>query len=51
MAGDWKAAETANLAVLDSFPDDVEAANRLGKALTELGKPKQAIEAYQRALY
>jgi hypothetical protein len=50
MAGDWKAAEAANLTVLDSFPDDVEAANRLGKALTELGKPKQAIEAYQRAL-
>jgi tetratricopeptide (TPR) repeat protein len=50
MAGDWKGAAVANSAILDGFPEDVEAANRLGKALTELGKPKKAIEAYQRAL-
>jgi hypothetical protein len=50
MAGDWKGAAAANSAILDDFADDVEAANRLGKALTELGRTKKAIEAYQRAL-
>jgi tetratricopeptide (TPR) repeat protein len=50
MAGDWKAAAATNSAILEAFPDEVEAANRLGKALTELGQPKKAIEAYQRAL-
>jgi len=50
MAGEWKGAAAANAAILDDFPDEVEAANRLGKALTELGKPKKAIEAYRRAL-
>lgn len=50
IAGDWKGAAAANSAILEDFDDDVEAANRLGKALTELGRPKKAIEAYQRAL-
>ena len=50
VAGDWKRAAAANSAILDDFADDVEAANRLGKALTELGQTKKAIEAYQRAL-
>ena len=50
MAGDWKGAAAANSAILEGFPDDVEAANRLGKAQTELGHTKKAIEAYQRAL-
>ncbi len=50
MAGDWKAAAAANEALLQDFDDDVEAANRLGKAYTELGKPKKAVKAYERAL-
>ena len=50
IAGDWKAAASAISTILDDFPDDVEAANRLGKALTELGRPKKAVEAYRRAL-
>jgi len=50
VAGDWKRAAEANGAILDLFPDDVEAANRLGKAYTELGQPKKAIQAYQRTL-
>ncbi len=50
VAGDWKGAAAANAAILEDFPGEVEAANRLGKAWTELGRPKKAIEAYQRAL-
>lgn len=50
MAGDWKAAAAANEALLSDFDDDVEAANRLGKAYTELGQSKKAIKAYERAL-
>ena len=50
MAGDWKAAAAANEALLTDLDDDVEAANRLGKAYTELGQPKKAIKAYERAL-
>ena len=50
IAGDWKRAASENRALLDESPRDVEAANRLGKALTELGQKKQAIEAYRTAL-
>ena len=50
MEGDWKAAAAANEALLSDFEDDVETANRLGKAYTELGKPKKAVKAYERAL-
>ena len=50
MAGDWKGAAAANSAIVEAFPEDVEAINRLGKALTELGQTKKAVEAYERAL-
>lgn len=50
LAGDWKRAAAENRALLDENPRDVEAANRLGKALTELGQKKQAIDAYRAAL-
>ena len=50
LAGDWKAAASTNAASLEDFPADVEAANRLGKAYTELGQTKKAIKAYEHAL-
>ncbi|MQA01011.1 MAG: hypothetical protein GEU80_17130 [Dehalococcoidia bacterium] len=50
LAGNWKAAAEENKGLLDDDSRDVEAANRLGKALTELGKTKQAVEAYRHAL-
>lgn len=50
LAGDWKRAAAENRALLDENPRDVEAANRLGKALTELGQKKLAIDAYRAAL-
>ena len=49
LARDWDLAVEENRALLDEHPDDVEAANRLGKALTEFDDVAGAIEAYERA--
>ncbi|MBI4201132.1 MAG: hypothetical protein HY531_02440, partial [Chloroflexi bacterium] len=38
MANRWKEAVTVNRAILDLFPEEVEAHNRLGKAFCELGE-------------
>jgi hypothetical protein len=46
----WDLAATENRSLLEEFPDDLEAANRLGKALTELGDLDGAAAAYQRSL-
>lgn len=46
----WDEAATENRSLLDEFPDDIEAANRLGKALTELGDLDGATTAYGRSL-
>ncbi|HZP56742.1 MAG TPA: tetratricopeptide repeat protein [Dehalococcoidia bacterium] len=50
MQSRWDDAISTNRAILAVFPDEVEAHNRLGKALGETGKIKEAREAYQRAL-
>jgi tetratricopeptide (TPR) repeat protein len=50
MQGRWQEAVEANRAILDLFPNDVDAWNRLGKALSELGQNREAVEAYERAL-
>ncbi len=50
MQSRWDDAITANRAIIASFPDEAEAHNRLGKALSETGKIKEAREAYQKAL-
>jgi hypothetical protein len=50
MQSRWDDAITANKAIIAVFPDEAEAHNRLGKALSESGKIKEAREAYQRAL-
>ncbi|MEX2247661.1 MAG: tetratricopeptide repeat protein [Dehalococcoidia bacterium] len=50
MQSRWDEAITANRAIIASFPQDVEAYNRLGKALSENGKIKEAREAYQKTL-
>ena len=50
MRSRWEAALQANLAIINEFPDDLEAFNRLGKALSELGRLKDAVAAFQRAL-
>ena len=50
MASQWQEAAQENQAILQLFPRDVDAHNRLGKALTELGRYGDARTAYQRAL-
>lgn len=46
----WDDAITANKAIIAVFPGEADAHNRLGKALSEIGKIKEARAAYQRAL-
>ena len=47
--GEWEAAVEANRELLESGPD-TDAYNRLGKALAELGRNDEALEAYRQAL-
>jgi tetratricopeptide (TPR) repeat protein len=46
----WEEAAAVNRSIIELFPDDIEANNRLGKALTELGRYAEAWEAYNRVL-
>ncbi|HUF54182.1 MAG TPA: tetratricopeptide repeat protein [Dehalococcoidia bacterium] len=50
LEGRWEEAAELNQAILASFPGDVDAYNRLGKAMTEQGRFGDAREAYMRAL-
>lgn len=50
MQGQWQEAAAVNRAIIAVFPNDVDAYNRLGKALTELGRYSKAREAYSKAL-
>ena len=50
MQNHWPEALAVNQATLAEFPDDLEAYNRLGKALTELGRVGEARAAFKRAL-
>ncbi len=50
MQGQWEEAAAVNRAIIAVFPNDVDAYNRLGKALTELGRYAEAREAYAKAL-
>lgn len=47
--GEWEAAADANRELLELGPD-IDAYNRLGKALAELGRHAEALEAYEQAL-
>ena len=46
----WREAAEANRSIIELFPEDIEASNRLGKALLELGDYPQACAAFERAL-
>ncbi len=46
----WKEAAALNRSLISMFPSDVDAYNRLGKALMEMGEYDDARMAYERAL-
>jgi len=50
MQSRWDEAITVNRAIIAVFPEEADAYNRLGKALSETGKIKEAREAYNQAL-
>jgi tetratricopeptide (TPR) repeat protein len=50
IAGKWDDAVKLNRLIIDSFGADEETQNRLGKALSELGKLKDAKASYEAAL-
>lgn len=50
MEGRWEEAVAANKSLLESFPNDVDAFNRLAKACMELGDYPQARAAYEKAI-
>ncbi len=49
MEGRWREAVSANKNIIASFPDDVDAYNRLGRAHMELGEYALARNAYRQA--
>lgn len=50
MLSRWSEAAELNRQLIDAYPKEVEAYNRLGKALLELGQFDEAREAYSHAL-
>jgi len=50
MQSRWQEAAVVNQGIVESFPTDIDAHNRLGRALMELGEFARAKEAYGRAL-
>src|SRR5919198_5935031 len=50
MKNRWDEAAQVNREILDMFPNEVDAYNRLGKALTELGRYAEARDAYASAV-
>jgi len=50
MQSQWAEAVAANESILSDYPDELEAYNRLGKALTEEGRIEAAKAAYRQVL-
>jgi len=50
MHGRWREAVASNKSLIESFANDIDAYNRLGRAYIELGEYSRAREAYGRAL-
>jgi Tetratricopeptide repeat len=50
IAGNWEEAVKLNRFIIDNLGPDEESQNRLGKALSELGKLKEAKASYEAAL-
>ncbi|APV43384.1 Tetratricopeptide repeat-containing protein [Dehalogenimonas formicexedens] len=49
LSGRWRDAIAANQAILELFPQDIEALNRLGRAHMELGEYAEAQASYKKA--
>jgi len=49
MQANWQAAVEINKEIIESFPENVDTYNRLGRAYMELGQYKLSREAYRRA--
>jgi hypothetical protein len=50
MQGQWREAIAINQSIIEMFPNDVDAYNRLGRAYMELGEYAQAEAAYSRTI-
>ena len=50
MQNRWPEAISVNQTLIDDFPGDLESYNRLGRALTELGRIEEARDAFRRVL-
>ena len=50
LQGRWTEAVRLNRDIIETFPNDTDAFNRLGKAMTELGRYADARDAYMKAL-
>jgi hypothetical protein len=50
MKGRWQEAVAVNKGIIESFPDDVDTYNRLGRAYMELGDYAQARGAYSKSV-
>src|SRR5256884_9284368 len=50
LASEWEEDDQTNRNTLNIFPNDAEAYNRLGKALSELGRYSEARQAYNQTL-
>lgn len=50
MEGKWREAVAVNEEIVGSFPEDVDAYNRLGRAYMEVGDYSRAKEAYEKAI-
>jgi tetratricopeptide (TPR) repeat protein len=51
MQGKWQEAIETNKSILEFFPDDVDAYNRLGRAFMEIGEYPKAQKAYEHSLH
>src|SRR5438477_3737614 len=50
MQNRWSEAADVNRKIIELYPNDADAYNRLGKALLEMGRYREALTTYKRAI-
>src|SRR5688500_20137879 len=50
MQSRWSEAADINRKIIELYPNDADAYNRLGKALSEMGRYRDALATYQKAI-